>query len=210
MSSEYLCPAAAGDAEFVEKRSRFISRVWPVSEEAEAIALLRQTKEKHWDATHNCYAYIIRDSGATRHSDDGEPSGTAGMPILDVFLRENITNALCVVTRYFGGVLLGAGGLVRAYSHSAKIGLDAAGVNEMRLWASFVLGVPYKLLDPVRALISAHGGTEDSAEFAEGVKLTALIPVCDYEQMQRGLLDMSSGAIKPEFTGERYVGVRVK
>ena len=109
---EYLVPTRDADAEFIERRSRFIGHIFCTETEEEALARLKQMREKYWDATHNVYAYIIRD-GATRFSDDGEPGGTAGMPVLQVLQREGIFNVTCVVTRYFGGILLGAGGLVR-------------------------------------------------------------------------------------------------
>ena len=108
----YLIPGGYGEVEFIEKRSRFIGRVWPVDSETEAIAHIKETREKHWDATHNVYAYIMLEGGIMRYSDDGEPGGTSGMPTLNVFRSNDIKNVCCVVTRYFGGILLGAGGLV--------------------------------------------------------------------------------------------------
>ena len=122
----YLMPDAFGEAELVEKRSRFLGHVWPAQSEEEARARIEEMKKQYYDARHNCWCYLIRD-GAVRYSDDGEPQGTAGQPMLNVFQAGEITNAVCVVTRYFGGVLLGAGGLVRAYSAAAKAALDAAG-----------------------------------------------------------------------------------
>ena len=110
---EYLVPTGFGEDEFIEKKSRFIGRLWPAETEEEALAKIQEMKKQHYDATHNCWAYIIRD-GAVRFSDDGEPGGTAGMPMLQVLQREGLFNVVCVVTRYFGGILLGAGGLVRA------------------------------------------------------------------------------------------------
>ena len=124
---EYLVPTDFGEDEFTEKKSRFIGRVWPVETEEEALEKIQQMKKQHYDATHNCWAYIIKD-GAVRFSDDGEPGGTAGMPMLQVLQREGLFNIVCVVTRYFGGILLGAGGLVRAYTKGAKIAVDAAEV----------------------------------------------------------------------------------
>ena len=106
---EYLVPTQFGEAEFIEKKSRFIGRIWPVEKEEEALARIQEMKKQHYDATHNCWAYIIRD-GAVRFSDDGEPGGTAVMPMLQVLQREGLYNVVCVVTRYFGGILLGAGG----------------------------------------------------------------------------------------------------
>ena len=139
---EYLVPTQFGEAEFVEKKSRFIGRVWPVDTEEEALARVQEMKKKHYDATHNCWAYIIRD-GAVRFSDDGEPGGTAGMPMLQVLQREGLFNVVCVVTRYFGGILLGAGGLVRAYTKGAKIAVDAAGKSMKRVWTAVYVPCPY-------------------------------------------------------------------
>ena len=124
---EYLVPTAYAQAEFTEKKSRFIGRIWPVETEEAALEKIQSMKKQHYDATHNCWAYIIKD-GAVRFSDDGEPGGTAGMPMLQVLQREGLFNVVCVVTRYFGGILLGAGGLVRAYTKGAKIEIGRAHV----------------------------------------------------------------------------------
>ena len=128
---EYIIPSEFGEAEFVEKRSRFIGRVWPSGTEAEALARIAAMREKHCDASHNVFAYSIR-NGQTRYSDDGEPQGTSGMPVLGVFQSERMQNFCCVVTRYYGGIQLGAGGLVRAYSRTAKLALKTAGISLMR------------------------------------------------------------------------------
>ena len=125
--SEYFVPAGSGEAEFVEKRSSFLGHVRFVETEDAAREFINEMKKKHYDARHNCWCYIIR-GGAVRYSDDGEPQGTAGLPMLEVFKREGVENVVCVVTRYFGGVLLGTGGLLRAYTKSAKDALDAAGI----------------------------------------------------------------------------------
>ena len=123
----YTTVLGASEAEFTEKKSRFIGRCFPVETEDEAFAVIADVKKRHWDATHNCYAFIVGENGLTqRFSDDGEPSGTAGMPILDVIKQKGLTNTLIVVTRYFGGILLGAGGLVRAYSKAAASAVDCA------------------------------------------------------------------------------------
>ena len=129
---EYLIPTKDADAEMIEKKSRFIGHIFRTETEEEALARLKEMRETYWDATHNVYAYVIKD-GPTRFSDDGEPGGTAGMPVLDVLQREGVYNVCCVVTRYFGGTLLGTGGLVRAYSRSAKLALDAAGLSQKRV-----------------------------------------------------------------------------
>lgn len=116
---EYLVPTGFGEDEFVEKKSRFLGRVWPADTEAEALAHIEEMRKQHYDATHNCWAYIIRD-GATRFSDDGEPGGTAGMPMVQVLQKEGLYNIVCVVTRYFGGTLLGGRGIVRPIPREPK------------------------------------------------------------------------------------------
>ena len=146
---EYLVPTGDGEAQFIERRSRFIGHIFLTETEEEALARLKQMREQYWDATHNVYAYIIRD-GATRFSDDGEPGGTAGMPVLQVLQREELYNVTCVVTRYFGGILLGAGGLVRAYAHGAKIAVDAAGRSIKRVWTNVYLPCPYSWYERIR------------------------------------------------------------
>ena len=118
----YLVPFQEAESEFTEKRSRFISHVWRVESEAEARARIEEVRKKHYDARHNCWCYLLQEGGTVRYSDDGEPQGTAGQPMLNVFLKEEVTNAVCVVTRYFGGTLLGTGGLVRAYTQAAQAG----------------------------------------------------------------------------------------
>ena len=132
--SEYYIPSAPGEAEFTEKRSRFLGHVRCIETEDEAKAFVAEMKKKYYDARHNCWCYIIR-NGAERYSDDGEPQGTAGIPMLEVLRRQNMTNCVCVVTRYFGGVLLGAGGLLRAYTKSAGDALAAAGTSVVRPWS---------------------------------------------------------------------------
>ena len=127
--SEYLVPFEDAESEFTEKRSRFISHIWRVETEAEARERIEEMKKRYYDARHNCWCYRLREGGVERYSDDGEPQGTAGQPMLNVFQRENVNDVVCVVTRYFGGILLGAGGLVRAYSAAAKDALDGAGIS---------------------------------------------------------------------------------
>lgn len=129
MKESYITLAKEAKAEIVEKRSRFIATVRPVETEEDALAFLNQLRQDYWDATHNVYAYILEENQLTRYSDDGEPGGTAGMPVLDILRREKLSNLIVVVTRYFGGTLLGTGGLVHAYSKAAKAGIEAAGTG---------------------------------------------------------------------------------
>lgn len=135
MGDKIYVPYQEAESEFVEKRSRFIGHIWPVDSEDQAQELIRRVKKQHYDARHNCWCYLLG-GAVVRYSDDGEPQGTAGQPMLAVLQRENVTNAVCVVTRYFGGILLGAGGLTRAYGKGARDALAAAGVAAMGRWTA--------------------------------------------------------------------------
>ena len=193
--TEYLVPTKDADAEFVERRSRFIGHLFRTETEEEALARLKQMREKYWDATHNVYAYIIKD-GATRFSDDGEPGGTAGMPVLQVLQREGIFNVTCVVTRYFGGILLGAGGLVRAYAHSAKIALDAAGSSMKRVWTNIYLPCPYSWYERLKIEIAAFDGIIKNTDFGADVSFDLLLPEAQTQPFLARLLDISAGTIE--------------
>jgi uncharacterized YigZ family protein len=206
----YLMPHAYGEAEFIEKRSRFIGRVWPVETEEEALAHLRETREKHWDATHNVYAYIIRDTGVMRYSDDGEPGGTSGMPTLNVFRSGEITNVLCVVTRYFGGILLGAGGLVRAYSNTAKLALDAAGVAQMAQWRQYTIGCAYNLYERVKRLLDAWDCVVEGSDFGTDVTIDLLIRDDRAEEFCKALEDLTNGTAVWMETGGCFRGVKIR
>lgn len=207
--SEYFVPTGDSEIEFVEKRSRFIGRVWKVETEQEAIAHIKDMREQHWDATHNVYAYIIRDEGVMRYSDDGEPGGTAGMPTLEVFRKENVTNFCCVVTRYFGGILLGAGGLVRAYGNSAKLALDAAGISVMRRWVRCRVDCPYGLFERVRIEVENRDGVVEDSEFTDRVAVTALLPEGQEEAFRAKIVEISAGGVTPERLGECFRPVPV-
>ena len=205
MSETYFVPAAEGESEFTEKRSRFIGHVKCVQSEAEARAYIEKIKKRHYDARHNCWCYIIREGGAVRYGDDGEPQGTAGQPMLNVLRREGVENAVCVVTRYFGGVLLGAGGLTRAYGRSAKDALDAAGKARMALWTRLRVSVPYPLFERFTRLVDAEGGvTEDSGYGAE-VMVTLRLPRERSEGFCAALTELSNGGITPEICGEVFL-----
>ena len=200
---EYLVPTRFGEDEFYEKKSHFIGRAWPVETEAEALEKIQQMKKQHYDATHNCWAYIIRD-GAVRFSDDGEPGGTAGMPMLQVLQREGLYNIVCVVTRYFGGILLGAGGLVRAYTKGAKIAVDAAGKSMKRVWSVMYLPCPYPFYERVKLLIGEFGGIIRETEFGAEVELVVLFPEANTEPFLEKLTDMTSGTVEGMETGKEY------
>lgn len=198
--NEYLIPTKDASAEFIERRSRFIGHIFQTGTEQQALEVIRRTREIHWDATHNVYAYIIRD-GAVRFSDDGEPGGTAGMPVLQVLQREGIFNVTCVVTRYFGGILLGAGGLVRAYAHSAKIGLDAAGRSMRRVWTKLYLPCPYGWYERVKLELAAFGGVIEHTEFGADVGFDLLLPEAQVHPFLARIFDLSGGTIEG-LTGE--------
>ena len=202
--SEYLVPFEDSESEFVEKRSRFIGCVWRVESEAEARAKIEATKKKHYDARHNCWCYIIREGGVVRYSDDGEPQGTAGQPMLNVFQREDITNVCCVVTRYFGGILLGAGGLTRAYTRGAKDALIASGVATMGLWAKVKVPCPYALYERVKLDIEAAKGIIDDTEYGADVSICVSLPAANREGLQERLTELSAGGITVELLSEEY------
>ena len=200
---EYLVPSEYGEDEFIEKKSRFIGRIWLVETEEEALARIQETKKKHYDATHNCWAYIIRD-GAVRFSDDGEPGGTAGMPMLQVLQREDLYNVVCVVTRYFGGILLGAGGLVRAYTKGAKIAVDAAGKSMKRVWTVLYVPCPYSFYERVRLEVEAFGGIVRKADFGAEVELELLFPEAKTQEFLDRLTDMTAGTVESMEIGQEY------
>lgn len=207
--TEYRIPAGPGEAEFVEKRSRFLGHVRPVESEEEARAFIAQMKKQYYDARHNCWCYIIKD-GPERYSDGGEPQGTAGIPMLEVFRREGITNLVCVVTRYFGGVLLGAGGLLRAYTKSAKDALDAAGISSVRRWVECELPCSYSMAERLKQEIAASGGLVTDTEYSASVVIKALIPETLSEAFSAQIFDISGGTVPVQVTGEAFRAVQIK
>ena len=202
--TEYCVPTAAGEASFTEKRSEFLGHVRPVESEEEARAFVAEMKKKYYDARHNCWCYIIKD-GPERYSDDGEPQGTAGIPMLEVFRREGVCNVVCVVTRYFGGVLLGAGGLTRAYAKSAKDALDAAGKARMRLWSAVTVDCPYPMLERLKLLAAAHGGTVEGTDFGAAVSVRILLPQENAAGFDAALTELSAGTMTARREGERFL-----
>ena len=200
---EYLVPTAFGEDEFIEKKSRFIGRLWPVETEEAALEKIQEMKKQHYDATHNCWAYIIKD-GAVRFSDDGEPGGTAGMPMLQVLQREGLYNCVCVVTRYFGGILLGAGGLVRAYTKGAKIAVDAAGKSMKRVWTVLYVPCPYTYYERVKLLVAECEGIIRQTDFGAEVELELLFAENMADTFLEKLTDMTAGTVEGMQTGQEY------
>ena len=208
--TEYLVPAGHGQGEYTEKRSRFIGQIWPVDTEADALALLAAVRREHYDARHTCFAYIIRDGGTVRYGDDGEPQGTAGLPMLEVFRREGVTDLVCVVTRYFGGVLLGAGGLFRAYTKTAKDALDAAGVAVVRRWEETEFSCSYAAAESLKRELAAFDGVVTDTLYAADVTVKALVPEEKSAAFAARILDLSAGAVQLRTVGESFRAVRVR
>lgn len=206
---EYLVPTGYGEDEFTEKRSRFIGRIWLVETEEEALSKIQEMKKQHYDATHNCWAYIIH-AGAVRFSDDGEPGGTAGMPMLQVLQREGLNNVVCVVTRYFGGILLGAGGLVRAYTKGAKIAVDAAGKSIKRVWTVLYVPCPYSFYERVKLEIEAFGGILRSTDFGAEVDMEILFPQANAQLFSDRLTDLTSGTVEGMEIGQEYRALPIR
>ena len=174
--NDILVPAGYGEAEFAEKRSRFIGRVWPVDSEDTALALIKETREKFSDASHNVYAYVIRVGDVSRYSDDGEPGGSSGLPAMNVLLGEGVSDALCIVTRYFGGVLLGRGGLSRAYSKAVKLALGSAGISKMLLLTRLAICCEYSYYEQARRILESCGAFAESVDFGANAVIDALCP----------------------------------
>ena len=195
MLQPYKLPKCATEAEFVEKKSRFISSIKPVSSEAEALEFLRSIRERHREANHNVYAYRIKSNGICRHSDDGEPSGTAGMPLLDVFIKQEIYDFCCVATRYFGGIMLGGGGLIRAYSRCGAIALEASGLALMREITLCAVSLPYALYEPIKRLINACDAEFSFQDFGTAVDLKFSLTTEKLPALQNKITDLSAGEV---------------
>ena len=193
----YIVPFQEAEAEMIEKRSRFIGHVWRVESEEEARAHIEAVKKKHYDARHNCWCYVLREGNVLRYSDDGEPQGTAGQPMLNVFLREEVTNVCCVVTRYFGGILLGAGGLTRAYGGTAKLALNEAGISRMRLWASLAVPCSYSMYERMRLTVEQSGGVVTDTDFGTDVVLTVTLPAEDVDGFFARVTELTAGSVEP-------------
>ena len=205
----YYIPTGTGEAEHTEKRSTFLGHVRGAETEDEARAFITEMKKQYHDARHNCWCYLIR-GGAERYSDDGEPQGSAGIPMLEVFRREGVTNVVCVVTRYFGGILLGTGGLLRAYTKSTADALDAAGVSAVRRWVAAELPCSYAQLERMKLEAAETGGVVENIEYGAGVTLKILLPEEQSESFAARIYDLSAGSVKLRTTGESYRAVRVR
>ncbi len=192
-----------GQGEITEKKSRFIATVRPIESEDEAVSFINETKKKYWDARHNCSAFVIgKRQELTRCSDDGEPAGTAGRPMLDVLLKENIHNAAVVVTRYFGGVLLGTGGLVRAYQQATKAGLSASEIIEKKDGAVLFIRTDYTGIGRLQYLFAQEKITVMDTAYEADVLVKAVIPENDKKRIEKTIIEQTNGTAKLEWGDE--------
>lgn len=194
-----------GTAEIEEKKSRFIAHVAAVNTEEEALAFIEAKKKQFWDARHNCYAYILGEQAQTmRFSDDGEPNGTAGRPILEVLMGSGIRNLVVVVTRYFGGTLLGTGGLVRAYTKAAQAGLAASSVRSMCCGYEMTVATDYNGIGKVQYLLGSRGIPVEEADYGEQVTVRVNIPYEDKDAVLNEITEATAGKAKIDFSEPVY------
>lgn len=209
MAENYKIIYKEGTGELVEKKSRFIAQIRPVKSEEEALAFVEETRKKYWDARHNCYAYIIKGEGATptaRCSDDGEPSQTAGKPMLDVLMGEELIDVCAVVTRYFGGTLLGTGGLVRAYSGAVKESLANAQILEKKQGVRMEVTTDYNGVGKIQYLAAQEGIDTLDSQYTDKVVFIFLVPEEQEESFQAKLVESTNGRAVIRTDGEVYYG----
>lgn len=209
MAKDYKTVLENASDEFVEKRSRFIGYCKPVKTEQEAIDFINEKRSEHWNATHNVYAYSLREGNIKRYSDDGEPSGTAGMPVLDVIVKNEIFDVVVVVTRYFGGVLLGTGGLVRAYSNGSKIAVEAAKPVIMQNCLVCEARCAYNQYGKVSSLIIGVGAAVDDTVYESDVLVKFHIKPDLLGTLNKKLADATSGGVTVEQKDEQYFAVQI-
>lgn len=206
MDLEYKTILNSASTEFEEKKSKFITHVKPVSNEDEAIEFISGLKAKYWNATHNVYAYTINgDSLIQRFSDDGEPSGTAGMPALEVIKRMGIQNAVVVITRYFGGTLLGAAGLIRAYSKGATMGLEAAEIVTRKLCLNINIMLEYTLFGKLQNMLINNNNIIKSIEYGQDVELCVLIEDGRQGELEKAIIENTNGRAIIDIGEKQYI-----
>lgn len=193
--------------ETIEKKSKFIAHVKPIETEAEAVDFINKIKSKYWDATHNVYAYILEDNSIQRYSDDGEPQGTAGVPTLQAIKSLNLNNVVVVITRYFGGTLLGASGLIRAYGKSAKEGLIEAQIISKKQYLRVEIIIEYTLLGKIQSEVNMQGCFIEGTIYEDNVKMVILVPEEDIEKFKRGLEDVIHDKIVLNILGEKLISI---
>lgn len=193
MENSYTTIKEYAEDSFIERRSEFIGYITPIKTEDEAISFINKIKEQHRKATHNCYAYILRDNNTVRYSDDGEPQGTAAVPMLDVLQKEGLTDVCLVVTRYFGGILLGGGGLVRAYSHSAKIAVDAATKLHMYKCVRVFVKSDYSLYGKIAYALADFRLKQINSDFSDTVSLELILEKSEFDTFSKKLTEITCG-----------------
>ncbi len=201
---EYKTVKHSASDEFTEKRSRFIGYVRPVQTAEEATAFVAEIQKKHWDAKHNVYAYILRDGNVKRYSDDGEPQGTAGVPTLDVLEKSGVTDVAVVVTRYFGGILLGGGGLVRAYSHAAHLALAAGEIITIGLCSVLTVEAEYPFYAKLLPFLEKTAAKILDTDFSEKVRITLSMDSTLEADFCNKIFDFSGGQVMPQKIGEKF------
>ena len=206
---EYLTVDREAMAEFEVKKSRFLCYAKPTVTEEEASAFIEKVRSKHWDARHGVPVYILEGGRVQRYSDDGEPQGTAGVPALDVLKKEGVTDCTVVIIRYFGGVLLGTGGLVRAYSHGASLALQAAEIVRMVPYSLLSFSCSYSFYGKVPAILAEYEGITVDTEFGSDVKLSVSVPSEKADTFIASMINSSSGTVVPKVTGEEYRKCRI-
>ena len=200
---QFLTPAGFAQTEFTEKKSQFIGYIWHVASQEAARELITDISKQHADAAHNVYAYIAAD--ATRYSDDGEPQGTAGMPVLNVLQKEDLQDVLCIVTRYYGGIRLGAGGLVRAYSQAAKMAVDAAGIVSIASWRELVISCSYGHYDRISKLIAETKAVLEEIDFTDEVSMTVSVLDDVADVFIERITDLSAGSATVSLLGYKQM-----
>lgn len=204
---EYKTIKHEASAEFTEKKSKFIGYVKPVSSEKSAIEFIQSIKSQNYNANHNVFAYLLRENGLKRYTDDGEPQGTAGIPILDLLEKEELVDCAVVVTRYFGGTLLGTGGLVRAYTHGAKLAIGAGGILTMRLYARISVNCSYDFFGKLTNLIKSIGGIEEESQFTDTVNTEFSLVTDNVNRFEKILTESSAGKYKANMLKEEFLPI---
>ncbi|MCL2022935.1 MAG: IMPACT family protein [Oscillospiraceae bacterium] len=204
---EYKALARSVCAEYVLKRSRFLCYTRPVTADEDALAFIKEISAKHWDARHNVWAYVLREGARTRYSDDGEPQGTAGLPVLEALRSRGITDSALVVTRYFGGILLGASGLARAYSQSAALGIEKAGITSYIPSVGLRLCCTYSNFSRLERLVAQMEGVINSKEFGQDVEIELELPISAQEGFIAGLGEISHTCV-PETVFSGFIPVK--
>ncbi len=204
-AEQYRTAGGQAEAELIEKKSRFIGHIRPVQTEEQAVAFVQEIRSGRRDASHNVYAYVLREGSKLRHSDDGEPQGTAGLPVLEVLTKNGVVDAAVVVTRYFGGILLGAGGLVRAYSKCAALALEQAGVAVMARCLEGKIVCEYAQYGAVQALLPGCGGSVDETLFGERVAVRFHLLPENVPAFTQKLADATNGQAAAEWLGQRFL-----